>query len=115
VCGDAAFAETRLATLLNPTVVIEVISPSSERADRGIKFDCYRTIRSLMAYVLVSQDEPRIEVYSRRSDNAWQYDVAVGLDSIIRLTPDFVTLVLKDVYTRVEFAADANRSIAPSS
>ena len=115
VCGDAAFAETRLATLLNPTIVIEVISPSSERADRGIKFDCYRTIGSLTTYVLVSQDEPRIEVYSHRSDNAWQYDVAVGLESTIQLTPGLLKLVLKDVYARVEFAVDAITSIQPFS
>ena len=61
VCGEAQFADDQLDTLLNPTVIIEVLSPSTERDDRGKKFQNYREIVALEEYVLIAQDSPRIE------------------------------------------------------
>lgn len=106
VCGKPIFADTPMATLLNPTLVIEVLSPSTERLDRGTKFDCYRSLESIQTCVIVSQVEPRIEVYSRQADGSWRYDPASGLNAIARLEAIGCELRLADVYARVEFPDD---------
>jgi Uma2 family endonuclease len=107
-CETPRFDETRLATLINPTLVVEVLSPSTERADRGIKFDCYRTLLSLNAYVMVYQDEPRIDVYTRQPDGAWRYETAKGLTSTLQLAVVGCDLRLAEVYARVRFTAHPN-------
>ena len=71
VCGEPQFADATLDTLLNPTVIVEVLSPSTEGYDRGLKFEDYRTIPSLTDYVLVSQDKVLIEHYTRQPDDGW--------------------------------------------
>jgi len=103
ICEPPRFADTGLATLLNPTLIVEVLSPSTERVDRGMKFDCYRTLESLQAYVLISQDEPRIELFSRQSDGSWRYDVATGLQATLLLDAIGCELRLAELYTRVVF------------
>jgi Uma2 family endonuclease len=104
-CETPRFGETRLATLLNPTLVVEVLPPSTERADRGVKFDCYRTLGSLKAYVLVYQGEPRIDIYTRQLDGAWQYETAKELTATLKIAALGCELRLADVYARVEFKA----------
>jgi Uma2 family endonuclease len=103
VCDTPHFADTRMATLLNPALIVEVLSPSTERVDRGMKFDCYRAIESLHAYVLISQDEPRVELYSRQSDGSWRYDVATGLQAILPLDTIGCEIRLAEAYARVVF------------
>lgn len=71
LCGKPAFLDGRTDTLLNPTLVVEVLSDSTEAYDRGDKFAGYRTIPSLHTYILASQKEPRIEVFTRQSDGGW--------------------------------------------
>jgi len=71
LCGRPEFEDDKRDTLLNPTVVVEVLSDSSEAYDRGDKFAQYRTIPSLRDYVLASQKEPRIEVFTRQPDGSW--------------------------------------------
>src|ERR1051326_4266178 len=87
VCGEPQYE--RLAgveTLLNPTVVIEVLSDSTEKTDREEKLDCYRTLPSLQTYVLVSQDTPRVEAYVRQANGTWLYESANGLESVLPLS-----------------------------
>ena len=67
VCGDPKFADRRTDTLLNPSLIVEVLSPSTERKDRGFKFAQYRTLASLQEYALVSQEEHRVEVFRRQA------------------------------------------------
>lgn len=68
------------ATITNPTLLVEVLSPSTEQEDRGAKWLAYQLIPSLMEYVLVSQSEPRVERYRRVSSGAWEYvDVSEGV------------------------------------
>lgn len=110
-CGAPQFTEHNLATLLNPTLIVEVLSPSTERVDRGMKFDCYRTLPSLQAYVLVSQDEPRVALYTRQSDGSWRYDVATGLEATLVLQAIDCELRLTDVYARVVFPPAATLEI----
>lgn len=71
VCERPIFEDDKRDTLLNPLVIIEVLSESSEAYDRGDKFRQYQTIPSALEYVLLSQTEPRIEVFTRRPDGAW--------------------------------------------
>jgi Uma2 family endonuclease len=91
-------------TLLNPVVVFEVLSPSNEAWDRGGKFREYRRIPSLREYVLVSQDKPLIEIYSRREDGAWLLRAVEGRDASIALeSVEGVVLPLSEIYERVVF------------
>lgn len=81
VCGQVEFdpADPRQTTITNPTLIVEVLSPTTEEVDRGDKWRDYQRIASLREYVLVSQ-EPRIEVYRRRSSGDWDYiDVREGV------------------------------------
>ena len=71
VCGQPQFLDKERDTLLNPQVIVEVLSDSTEGYDRGDKFDQYRTIPTFRTYVLASQKTPRIEVFSRQPDNSW--------------------------------------------
>lgn len=108
VCGQPQFVEASRLTLINPTVIVEVLSPSTERYDRGMKFRHYRTLPSLHDYLLIAQDEPRIEHYSRQSDVIWQLAEAVGLTAQLTLRSIECVLALADVYEKVELEpADA--------
>jgi Uma2 family endonuclease len=105
VCEQPKFGDDSVDTLLNPTLVIEVLSPSTERHDRGFKWARYRTLESLQTYVLVSQAEARVEVYKRQADGAWLLSEAVGVDSTIVLGVlggKTVRVALADVYERVQ-------------
>jgi Uma2 family endonuclease len=84
----------------NPVVVVEVLSPSTTDLDHGRKWMAYRQIPELRHYVLVSRDEPRIEVY-RREDDSWRFDEVVGLDATLRLArPAALELPLAEIYER---------------
>lgn len=98
VCGGPPeFEDGRRDTLLNPTLLIEVLSPSTEASDRGEKFADYRRIATLREYVLVSQDQPRIERYVRQGDG-WLLTVTEGLDASVNLAAIDCTLALREVY-----------------
>ncbi len=71
VCGEPLPADERQDILLNPTVIVEVLSPSTEHYDRGVKLQYYRAIQSLRDYILVAQDQVRIEQYTRGEANTW--------------------------------------------
>jgi len=101
-CGDGEFtADDDL--LLNPLVVFEVLSDSTERYDRGHKWMKYQQIDSLRHYVMISQSEPFVEVYSRRPDGGWNYDSATGIARQVNLGHLDLTLALADIYGRIEF------------
>lgn len=102
VCGQPQFADREFDTLLNPTLLIEVLSPSTESYDRGRKFDHYRTIESLRQYVLVSTDRAHLDGFTRSGD-AWTFSAADGLESEFRLEPVDLTIRLADVYLDVSF------------
>ena len=97
------FGGERRDALLNPQVLFEVLSPATEADDRGEKFAHYRQIRSLTEYLLVAQDEPRIEQYVRQSSGDWLWHEAAGMNDSIRLPSIECELRLADVYDRVEF------------
>jgi len=105
VCGPLQFdpLDTRRETVLNPTLIVEVLSETSEAYDRGGKFQKYRSIESFREYVLVSQDVAGIETFFRRSDGTWLYSPAAGLEAQIRLHSLEITLSLAELYRGVTF------------
>lgn len=104
-CGPIEFdPEDKSGTTgINPTVLFEVLSKSTEAHDRGFKTLNYRRIPSLRAYVLVSQDTPHIEVYERNADGSWLLREASGLEASVVIPGIDVTLPLAEVYDRVTF------------
>jgi Uma2 family endonuclease len=103
VCGEARFEDAELDTLENPSLIIEVLSESTEHADRRLKSDCYRTLPSLRTYVLIAQDEPRIETFTRQDNGVWGYEAVSGREAVMPLPAIGCMLRLSDVYARVEF------------
>jgi Uma2 family endonuclease len=103
VCGEPRFEDPHVDTLLNPTVLIEVLSDSTEAYDRGGKFAHYRALESLTDYLLVAQDQPRIEHFRRQTDGQWLYSVADGLDAQVEIATIGCVLHLAEVYERVAF------------
>lgn len=93
-------------SLLNPTLVIEVLSDSTETADKGEKWLCYQTLDSLQTYVLVSQQRPVVEIY-RRYGEEWLYTAVAGLESVAVLESIGCTVRLADIYARVAFPPPA--------
>ena len=106
VCGKARFEDKHTDTLLNPFVLVEVISPSTEAYDRGTKFAHYRTLESLTDYVLVSQDRPLIEHYTRQPDNLWLLTAYEGLEAVAPFPSIACELPLLEVYDKVEWPAE---------
>jgi Uma2 family endonuclease len=102
-CDSPQFHDDRTDTILNPGLVIEVLSPSTEAFDRGAKFRAYQTIESLKEYVLVSQNEPLIEQYVRNGEGKWTYGAAEGFESSLILPSIECTLSLSAVYDKVDF------------
>jgi len=102
VCGPPRCLDNQFDTLLNPTLIIEIFSPSTEASDRGGKFAHYRRIESLREYVLVAQDRAQIERHTRQ-DEGWTSDTAVGLDAVLPLLWIGCELTLREIYDRVTF------------
>ncbi len=103
VCGEPRFDDAQSDILLNPKIIIEVLSPSTEAYDRGDKFEHYRRLASLSDYILVSQHRCRIELFSRQADGRWllveisEPGANLTLDSIGCVLP------LAEIYERVVF------------
>ena len=100
VCGTPQFEDAQVDTLLNPTLLIEVLSPSTDAYDRGGKFAHYRKIPTVREYLLVTQDQPSIERYLRQGD-VWILSEAVGLEASVPLESIDCVLSLREVYDKV--------------
>ncbi len=101
VCGEARFEDQHRDTLLNPTVIVEVLSPSTESYDRGRKFQHYRQIDSLQEVVLIAQDAWHVEYYRRQAHGGWLLTEATNLDARLSLSSIQCELALVDVYEKV--------------
>ena len=110
VCGPARFDDKQRNTLLNPTVVIEVLSESTEAYDRGRKFDHYRTVDSLTDYLLLWQDDPTIEHFVRQTGGQWLLTATKGLDAVVRIDSIGCILSLSEIYDKVEFSSEDRQS-----
>lgn len=102
-CERPCFADDNSDTLLNPQVIIEVLSPSTESYDRGKKFEHYRQLESLQEYLLVAQDRQHIDRFIKQADGRWALDEAREPDGVLALESVDAQLPLSEVYARVEF------------
>ena len=104
LCGPPAFTDDTEICLLNPAVVIEVLSPSTALYDRGTKFRHYQLIPSLREIILIEQEEPICERYVRAPDgNSWTRTSVEGLDASLTFATVNATIPLRDLYAGVEF------------
>jgi Uma2 family endonuclease len=101
VCGEPQFADAELDTLLNPTLVVEVLSASTESYDRGTKFAHYRTLPSLADYVLFAQDRVHAEHYTRQAEDRWLLTETGDPRAVLELGSIGCRLVLAEVYDEV--------------
>ncbi len=107
VCGPPQFDDEQKDTLLNPTLIVEVLSISTEAYDRGKKFAHYRKIGSLAEVLLVSQDKPHVDRYVRQPDNQWLLAEWDGLQSRVLLTSIDCRVDMAEIYDKVELTADS--------
>ncbi|MCL4246909.1 MAG: Uma2 family endonuclease [Anaerolineae bacterium] len=103
VCGERQFNDDKPRTLLNPMVIVEVLSPSTESYDRGDKFHHYRSIPTFQEYVLISSTRQQIEHWARQADDSWRITVLDSADGALELTSIGCKLTLADVYVDVVF------------
>jgi len=106
VCGDIKLADSKMDTLLNPTVIVEVLSPSTEACDRGFKFEQYMKIEALQEYVLVAQSKPRVEIFRRQPDGDWMLRTVEGLEGSCRLESVNCSIPMSRIYAKVNFGEE---------
>lgn len=110
VCGEPQYHDTLRDVILNPKVLVEVLSPSTEAFDRGGKFHHYQMWNPTLAdYLLVAQDEPLIDHFTRRDDGSWLYRSLGGLEVEIALDSIGCVLRSSEVYERVDFTSSADQ------
>ncbi|HEX4231528.1 MAG TPA: Uma2 family endonuclease [Bryobacteraceae bacterium] len=98
ICGEPEFSGDQQDVVLNPVLIVEVLSPTTEGYDRGKKFELYRTIRSFREYLLVHQDRRRIEHYSRQDDGSWLLREHSGTEGSVAVDVLGVHISLSDLY-----------------
>jgi len=104
ICGEPEYHDKHQDIVLNPTVIIEVLSDSTAEFDRGVKFMRYRNFNpTLSDYILVWQDEPHVEHYTRQTSGDWLLREYDGLDKSFRIDSINCSLSMADVYDRIEF------------
>jgi Uma2 family endonuclease len=103
VCGELQYHDEKQDVITNPRVIVEVLSPSTESMDRGRKWIQYQQIASLTDYLLIAQDQPYIEHFSRQADNQWLYNAVSGLKAILTIASIGCTLAISEVYHRVQW------------
>jgi len=103
ICGALQFAEGTDDTVVNPTVLVEVLSDSTEAYDRGTKFEHYRQIPTLQEYLLVSQKAPRIEQFIRRPEGHWLLIEAAGMEKSLELPSLGIVISLAAIFAQVSF------------
>ena len=106
VCGEPEYQEDAVDVLLNPTLIVEVLSQTTEAYDRGLKSARYRQRASLQEYVLVAQERVSVERYSRQGD-FWVLTEATSFDDVMELPSIGCTLALRDIYANVEIEPSA--------
>jgi Uma2 family endonuclease len=111
VCGERQFADERRDVLLNPLLLIEVLSESTADYDRGGKADDYRLLDSLRELLIVAQDEPRIEHFVWQDKRSWSVTTVQGLDATIELPSVNHKLHLSDIFAGVDFSATSRPAL----
>jgi Uma2 family endonuclease len=102
LCGECHFVDGRRDVLQNPSLIIEVLSASTEAYDRGEKFAIYRRISSLCEYVLVSQERKHVELFAKQKDGGWLLTEYSSMEDVVSLTSVHCTLSVREIYDKVE-------------
>jgi Uma2 family endonuclease len=102
-CGPALFLDKRNDTLLNPQLIVEVLSDSTEAYDRGRKFESYRKVQTLREYVLIAQDKMRVEQFIKQDASHWLYIETTDPNVTVRLSSIECEVRIADIYEKVEF------------
>ncbi len=107
VCGEEEYSYQNPNSLTNPTVIIEILSPSTSDFDRGGKRVYYTSMPSVQEYILIEQAAPLVEIFIRRSDREWTFRQIAGLDAILEISSLSVpvSIPLSEIYRRVSFPA----------
>lgn len=103
VCGQSRFTDDRVDTLVNPTMLAEVLSPSTEAYGRGRKFEHYRSIESLNEYLLVAQDRMHADLFTRQPDKRWVLMEASHPRDLVELQSIDCRIAMSDLYSRTLF------------
>jgi Uma2 family endonuclease len=103
-CGDREFEDERRDTLLNPQVLVEVLSKGTERYDRGDKFEHYQRIASLQNYLMISQKKHHVDHDARQADGSWLLRVYTSLDDVVEISSVGCRLALREIYDKVELS-----------
>jgi Uma2 family endonuclease len=103
VCEKAEFEDKNVDTLLNPNLIVEVLSESTEAYDRGKKFEHYRRIKSLNEYLLISQNEYKVEQFIKQENGIWLFTETNGIDGIVKLPSVNCEIAMSEIYDKVEF------------
>ncbi|HEY6138699.1 MAG TPA: Uma2 family endonuclease [Thermoanaerobaculia bacterium] len=112
VCGEQRFEDSEVDTLLNPNVIVEVLSETTETYDRGEKFDHYRRIASLREYVLVAQDRMRVDHYVLQ-DGQWVFSALTTAEEHLSLPSVGCQINVADIYEGVEFPPPKEKTLFP--
>jgi Uma2 family endonuclease len=107
ICGEPKFVPGRRDVVTNPALIIEVLSPTTERYDRGFKSPRYRSMERLQEYAIVCQTEPRVEIYHRLSGNDWLLKEPVGLESVCTFDSVHCSIPMWELYGRITFASES--------
>lgn len=108
ICGELQLDRQDREAVVNPRVIIEVLSPTTESYNRSKKFDFYCELESLRDYILVAQDEPQVERFVRQDDGSWMLTVFKGLAAVLEFPALACTLPLSEIYQDVTFGPKVN-------
>jgi Uma2 family endonuclease len=98
ICGEPQFAGDQQDVIINPLLLVEVLSPSTEGYDRGKKFELYRTIESFREYLIVHQDRQHVEHYSKQDDGSWLLREHIGADGSVAIPRLNVQILVAELY-----------------
>lgn len=102
LCQEPRFSSLNNQVLVNPELIIEVISPGTEKIDRGRKFRSYRETPSIKEYVMISQDFPQVEQYTRKDGEGWLLRTHVNMADEVQFTCGNCRIPLSRIYDRVD-------------
>jgi len=110
ICGEPEYHDKFKDIVLNPQVIVEVLSDSTEVFDRNAKFTRYRMFnQTLTDYILVSQDKPMVEHFIRQDDNNWNLNIYLGLDKTLEVESIECSLRLSEIYDRIKFSKETHQ------
>jgi Uma2 family endonuclease len=104
VCGETETTDDKFDTITNPSVIIEILSPSTRNYDKGEKFTLYREIDSLQEYILIDSERIMVEKFIRNSDNSWQLTEYKSIDLSFSITTVAIEMPLLDIYEGLAIA-----------